>query len=107
MSDGTVLRGDVRLPADASSTQVPGRFPVITTITAYNKHALGNGGDLAGAAPSYLVKRGYAHLIVDARGTGSSGGSWCAFCARENRTRARSWPGRTRPSVRGATAGSA
>ena len=87
MSDGVVLRGDLVLPATADGTPAPGRFPVVVTITAYNKTvtASGFGSTLAGAAPSYLVKRGYAQLTVDARGTGSSEGEWCAFCARENK----------------------
>ena len=86
MSDGVVLRGDLTLPATADGTAAPGQFPVVVTITAYNKTAIagGFGSTLAGADPAYLVKRGYAQLTVDARGTGSSEGSWCAFCAREN-----------------------
>ena len=46
---------------------------MIVTITAYNKTVIagGFGGTLAGADPAYLVKRGYAQLTVDARGTGS------------------------------------
>lgn len=83
MSDGLELRGDLVLPADASGKAVPGRWPVIVTITAYNKTVLG-GSDLGGSSPDYLVKRGYAQLTVDARGTGSSPGQWCAFCRREN-----------------------
>ncbi|WGL50730.1 CocE/NonD family hydrolase [Nocardioides sp. BP30] len=85
MDDGTVLRGDLTLPADATGTAVVGRFPVVVTITAYNKSvtALPGGSGLAGSDPSYLVKRGYAQLTVDARGTGSSEGTWCAFCTRE------------------------
>ena len=83
MSDGTVLRADLTLPANASGAAVDKRFPVIVTITAYNKSAQAQSG-LAGADPSYLVKRGYAQLTVDARGTGSSGGTWCAFCTRED-----------------------
>jgi putative CocE/NonD family hydrolase len=85
MDDGTILRGDLTLPADASGTAIAGRFPVIVTITAYNKSATGlpGAGGLAGGDPSYLVKRGYAQLTVDARGTGSSEGTWCAFCTRE------------------------
>ena len=57
------------------------------TITAYNKTVIagGFGGTLAGADPAYLVKRGYAQLTVDARGTGSSEGQWNAFDARENK----------------------
>ena len=87
MSDGVVLRGDLTLPAGADGIAAPGRFPVVVTITAYNKTVIagGFGGTLAGADPAYLVKRGYAQLVVDARGTGSSEGEWCAFCAREDR----------------------
>ena len=61
--------------------------PIVITITAYNKTVIANGfgSTLAGADPAYLVKRGYAQLTVDARGTGSSEGSWCAFCTRENK----------------------
>ena len=86
MSDGVVLRGDLTLPALADGTRAPGQFPVVVTITAYNKTVIagGFGSTLAGADPAYLVKRGYAQLTVDARGTGSSEGSWCAFCTREN-----------------------
>jgi putative CocE/NonD family hydrolase len=83
MSDGTTLRGDLVLPADASGKAVEGRFPVIVTITAYNKSALGAAGGLGGSPPSYLVQRGYAQLTVDARGTGSSEGVWEAFSKRE------------------------
>jgi putative CocE/NonD family hydrolase len=85
MSDGVVLRGDLMLPADASGEAISGRFPVIVTIAAYNKAASSFSGGLAGGDPSYLVKRGYAQLTVDARGTGSSGGTWGAFSARENK----------------------
>lgn len=84
MDDGVVLRGDLLLPADASGKAIDKKFPVITTITAYNKGVQQYAGGLAGGAPDYLVKRGYAQLTVDARGTGTSGGRWCAFCTREN-----------------------
>jgi putative CocE/NonD family hydrolase len=67
MSDGTVLRADVHRP-DAA-----GRFPVLITQTPYNKV-----GPL-GAANSYLVQRGYVHVVVDVRGTGSSAGTWDSF----------------------------
>src|SRR6478735_5079824 len=83
MSDGTVLRGDLTLPADADGRAVEGRFPVIVTITAYNK-ATGGFGGLAGGGSSFLVQRGYAQLTVDARGTGSSEGEWAAFSRRED-----------------------
>jgi len=83
MSDGTVLRGDLTLPADADGKAVDRRFPVIVSITAYNKSSGGFGG-LAGGDGSFLVQRGYAQLTVDARGTGSSEGGWAAFSRRED-----------------------
>src|SRR5690349_385274 len=87
MSDGTILRGDLTRPSADGKTAVPGRWPIVITITAYNKTVIagGFGSTLAGADPRYLVKRGYAQLTVDARGTGSSEGSWCAFCTLENK----------------------
>ena len=86
MSDGVVLRADVERPADASGTAIDTPLPVLVTITAYNKAVLATGGGgLAGTDPSYLVKRGYVNVIVDARGTGSSRGKWQAFGARENK----------------------
>lgn len=85
MDDGTVLRGDLVRPARADGSPVPGRFPVIVTITAYNKAAIGPGGGLAGPPADYLVRRGYHQLTVDARGTGSSEGRWAAFSDRENK----------------------
>lgn len=85
MDDGVVLRGDLQRPAGADGRPVATRLPVIVTITAYNKTVIagGAGAVLAGADPAYLVKRGYAHLTVDARGTGTSQGRWAAFSARE------------------------
>lgn len=85
MSDGVVLRGDLELPADQNGKPIAKRFPVIVTITAYNKAAGSFSGGLTGGSPSYLVRRGYAQLTVDARGTGSSEGQWAAFSRRENK----------------------
>ena len=83
MSDGTVLRGNLLRPADAAGNVVTTPLPVVVTITAYNKNVQDAAAGLAGGDASYLVKRGYVQLTVDARGTGSSGGTWCAFCSRE------------------------
>ena len=87
MNDGVVLRADLTLPVDKFGKPVASGLPTIVTITAYNKTVLGAGGGavLAGADPKYLVKRGYAQLTVDARGTGSSEGVWGAFSAREGK----------------------
>lgn len=82
MSDGVTLRANVRRPADSDGQPIDGRFPVLLTITAYNKSA--PNGSSALSDPSYFVKRGYVQVTVDARGTGSSGGSWAAFSEREN-----------------------
>ncbi|MGI8306632.1 CocE/NonD family hydrolase [Saccharopolyspora hattusasensis] len=84
MSDGVTLRADVQRPADADGQPVDGRFPVLLTITAYNKSAPNGTASAALSDSSYFVKRGYVQVTVDARGTGSSGGSWAAFSAREN-----------------------
>ncbi len=85
MSDGTVLRGNLMRPVDASGRTVTTRLPVVVTITAYNKNVQDQAGGIGGGDGSYLVKRGYLQLTVDARGTGSSGGTWCAFCSREGK----------------------
>jgi uncharacterized protein len=84
MDDGVVLRADLVRPARADGSAVTRPLPVIITITAYNKSALATGG-LGGPSADYLVKRGYAQLTVDARGTGSSEGTWDAFGSRETK----------------------
>ena len=87
MNDGVVLRGDLILPVGRGGKPITRGLPTIVTVTAYNKTVLGAGAGavLAGADPNYLVKRGYAQLTVDARGTGSSEGVWGAFSAREGK----------------------
>ncbi|KQY57124.1 CocE/NonD family hydrolase [Nocardioides sp. Root140] len=85
MSDGVILRGDLMVPAGPDGKAIDEKLPVVVTITAYNKTFQQYGGGLAGGDASYLVKRGYAQLTVDARGTGSSEGTWQAFAARENK----------------------
>src|SRR6476660_2616506 len=74
MSDGVQLNSLVHRP------DAPGRFPVIVTITPYN-----GGSGIIGGADDYFVQRGYVHLVVDVRGTGSSGGYWDNFGTREQR----------------------
>lgn len=86
MDDGVVLRGDLVRPANKQGKPVRKKLPVIVMITAYNKTVIASGvSGLGGPGPDYLVKRGYNYLFVDARGTGSSGGTWAAFSARENK----------------------
>lgn len=81
-SDGTQLFARVTLPADDSGQPVEGAFPVILTQTSYNA-SLGSFVNAIGGANEFLVRRGYASVVVDVRGTGNSGGRWEAFSERE------------------------
>ena len=74
MSDGVVLNAEVHRP-DAA-----GRFPVLVTMTPYN-----GGSGIIGGANDYFVERGYVHVVVDVRGTGSSEGTWDDLGVREQR----------------------
>src|SRR5690606_16320720 len=74
MADGIELSASVAMPADADGNPVEQPFPVILTQTGYNKSI-----PAIPASNDYLVKRGYAHLSVDVRGTGLSQGQWEAF----------------------------
>ncbi|WP_194832060.1 CocE/NonD family hydrolase [Nocardia sp. XZ_19_369] len=101
MADGVVLRADIRYPTDASGAPAVGPFPIVLTQTSYGKDSGGFlrllsydglGPLLQNALPTvidvaeqvsdaagygdYFVKRGYISVIVDIRGTGSSGGQW-------------------------------
>ena len=83
----TILRANVGVPAPKGSADpITGRapapvrgqqFPVLVTQTPYRKD-----GGLFGVDP-YFVSRGYAYVIVDVRGTGSSQGNWDSFGAEE------------------------
>jgi putative CocE/NonD family hydrolase len=78
MSDGVTLYADVHRPAKPDGTAAPGRFPVILSQTPYSKSV-----DALSYRDDYLVQRGYVQVTVDVRGTGSSGGKWDSFGARE------------------------
>ena len=85
------MRGDLVLPAIDNGQPVPGKAPVLLTITAYNKSVIGAGAGaiLAGSDPKYFVKRGYATLVVDARGTGQPDDARCVRALREHDRRHR------------------
>jgi putative CocE/NonD family hydrolase len=81
-SDGVVLRANVFLPSTT------GHYPTILTVTGYNKDAANpTGGDcaasqgIAGDEPG-LTEKGFAVMVMDDRGTGSSGGRWESWDAR-------------------------
>ncbi|MCC6778081.1 MAG: CocE/NonD family hydrolase [Hyphomicrobiales bacterium] len=80
VSTGFTLSADVYRP-DAS-----GRFPAILCPHAYSQedqvaplmptgfsHARGH---MEGGDPSFYVRRGYAHVLMNVRGTGKSGGAF-------------------------------
>ena len=75
MPDGVKLAAYTFLPADADGKAAAGPFPTILIQTAYN-------GALNGI-DSYMVRHGYATVVVDVRGTGQSEGWWSAFGADE------------------------
>ncbi len=81
MKDGTVLRANVGIPVPKGSgatAPVPGlQFPVLIEQTPYRKD-----GGLFTVDP-YFVTRGYAFVVVDVRGTGSSQGNWQSFYGAE------------------------
>ena len=74
LRDGIRLAATVTLPADENGNPAVGPFPVIATFTGYNQFLTA-----AVFADDALVRRGYAYITVDLRGTGASEGSWQAF----------------------------
>ncbi|HET6965279.1 MAG TPA: CocE/NonD family hydrolase [Acidimicrobiales bacterium] len=75
MSDGVVLAANVFRPAGPDGKPGAGRFPALLVQTPYNKNEQDPHSD-------YLVRRGYVDVVVDVRGTGSSGGVFSSFDAR-------------------------
>jgi uncharacterized protein len=75
-SDGVTLRANVILP------KASGRFPVVLTITGYNKDTNNPSGDQCSgdsalnSANTKLLDKGIALMVVDDRGTGASEGRW-------------------------------
>lgn len=82
MSDGVQLFAKITVPALDADSPAPGPFPVILTQTSYNS-SVGQYVPAIGGASDFLLKRGYASVVVDVRGTGNSGGNWEAFGERE------------------------
>jgi putative CocE/NonD family hydrolase len=78
LRDGVILSASVLLPADAAGAAADGPFPVILTQTGYNKNV-----PAMRSSNEYFVRRGYAHVSVDVRGTGLSQGAWEAFSETE------------------------
>jgi predicted acyl esterase len=82
-------RDGTRLACDVYQPEQPGRYPALLSYSHYGKDLqrvtdqrqplsplIGNGGLEAGDS-EYFVKRGYVHVIADARGSGDSEGEYC------------------------------
>jgi putative CocE/NonD family hydrolase len=68
LADGVTLASDLHLP------DAPGPFPTLISFYPYRKD------DIIGSFSAYtrrwFAERGYAHLLVDVRGSGGSAGRW-------------------------------
>jgi predicted acyl esterase len=84
-----VARDGTRLYADVCRPRGAGRFPALMSMSGYGKdvqrlpipvggasdYSRGTGGIESGVS-EYFVSRGYAHVILDPRGIGHSGGEY-------------------------------
>src|SRR4051812_31957311 len=78
MADGTHLDAEIHRPT------APGRFPVVLGISPYPHHTqsstvrpvgfTGIRANQESGDPTYFVRRGYVHAVVNVRGTGNSEG---------------------------------
>ena len=87
------MRDGVRLAADIFRPDDGGRFPALLAHGQYGKELEEMGltfppqarpsplwdGAIEAGDTKYIVPRGYAHIVVDARGTGKSEGECCGF----------------------------
>lgn len=80
MRDGTKIAIRVTLPADQNKQpDFTKPHPVILIQTLCNTGLAGQIADMAGGPNPEFVGRGYATVVADVRGTGSSEGGWQAF----------------------------
>jgi uncharacterized protein len=74
------MRDGVRLSADVFRPAAPGRrFPALVAVSPYTRQlqrtSIVDGQNEAGIT-AFWVPRGYAHVLVDVRGTNESEGDW-------------------------------
>ncbi len=82
------LRDGTRLLADLLRPDGDGRFPALVAFSPYPRQLQNSGlpmGFVEAGASDFFVPRGYAHLIVNARGTCGSGGTYGLLDAEERR----------------------
>lgn len=83
MPDGTVLSADIFRPA------TDGRFPVLLGVHAYDnamqsapsrpQAIQGRNAQAEAGDPNFYARRGYVHVIMNARGTGMSQGEYSHY----------------------------
>jgi putative CocE/NonD family hydrolase len=91
-----MMRDGVKLCADIYYPDASGMFPALLAVSPYGKELQmlpdpvrpydfyhGAGGVEAGKT-EFWVSRGYAHVIVDTRGSGHSEGSYCFYGKKEH-----------------------
>lgn len=82
---GKKLSVRVTVPADENGEPIQGTFPAVLVQSGYNTNLLSQmfmgvpGNVMLGASDSFLVRRGYVQVSVDALGTGASEGGWELF----------------------------
>jgi predicted acyl esterase len=77
------MRDGIRLAADVFRPAAPGeKFPAVVAVSPYSRQLqrtdVAIGQNEAGLT-EFWVPRGYAHVVVDVRGTNDSEGSWDMF----------------------------
>jgi hypothetical protein len=76
---GVTVRDGTTLLADLYQPDSEGTFPALVSFSPYPRQIQDVGaplGFIEAGASDFFVPRGYVHLIVNARGTGGSGGVW-------------------------------
>lgn len=74
-----LLRDGVELLSDIYRPTADGRYPGLVAFSPYPRQLQNTripAGVVEAGATDFFVPRGYAHVIVNARGTGGSGGAW-------------------------------
>jgi uncharacterized protein len=82
------VRDGARLIADVLRPDSDGRFPALVAASPYPRQLQNSGapfGFVEAGASDFFVPRGYAHVLVNLRGTGGSDGTYTFFDAQERR----------------------
>jgi uncharacterized protein len=85
--DGVELLADIFLPSGGPGG-AGGKFPALLAASPYPRQIQNSGapmGFVEAGATDFFVPRGYAHVILNVRGTNGSGGNYDLFGAQERR----------------------